>query len=107
MSNRNVCHECQLEGHIARFCPDGICEICNAVGHDKRDCPTRFVLRDIRVHFPYDEMVRAGVTVAPLREVPRVGANLQLLRDLFPVTVQGHRFSAQRNFLQIEHHGNA
>lgn len=107
MNHRNVCNECQLPGHIARFCPRGICEVCNEMGHIERDCPTRFILREIRIFFPYGEMVRAAVTAAPLREVPQVGANLRLLRDMPPLELQGHRFSAERNVLRIEHRGNA
>lgn len=46
-----------------------------------------------------------AVTAAPLREVPRVGANLQMMREMQPITMNGSQFCIEENALRINYDG--
>lgn len=105
MNRQNVCNDCGGAGHIARFCDSGKCIRCHGTEHIKRDCPLRNQDSEVKIYFPFNHPVRAAVTTAALREIPRAGANMQFLRDL-PVThMNGSRFSSDGNMLTIKYSG--
>lgn len=81
------------------------CEECEAPGHVKRDCPYQYVLRELVLWFPMGIEVRAGIGEFPIRDVPGIGPNLQLLSSLCEVNRGGHVFSSASNALRMEYSG--
>lgn len=102
--NRN-CNGCQQNGHILRFCPEHRCTQCKVLGHAERDCPLQFQLREFCLWLPYDMGARIGISRSPLREVPGVGRNLQLIRSAGTTNMNGSSFEAYYNSLRIDYGG--
>lgn len=99
------CNDCQRVGHIARFCPDQKGGKCGLTAHHERDCPRRGQLNRLRLWMPMDIAVRMAVSSHPLREVPGIGPNLQLLRSATPVSLNGSTFSGENNTLTVQYGG--
>lgn len=99
------CNGCQQNGHILRFCPEHRCTQCQVLGHAERDCPLQFQLREFCLCLPYDMGARIGISRSPLREVPGVGRNLQLIRSAGTTNMNGSSFEAYYNSLRIDYGG--
>lgn len=91
--------------HIGRFCDREICGRCQEEGHLDRHCPLLNQVREVKIHFPFHQSVRAAVSATALREIPRVGANMQYLRELPVTRMNGSRYSSDGNVLMINYSG--
>src|SRR5439155_2835718 len=54
------CSLCKKKGHIGRFCPERMCQICNQKGHIERDCNQNYnnqrrIQNDIGKEFSFGE----------------------------------------------------
>lgn len=101
------CNECKEEGHILRFCPTHRCTDCEVLGHAERDCPRQFRLRKFCLWLPYTMGARVGISQTPLREVPGVGRNLQLIRSAGATNMNGSTFETHYNSLRINYGGGS
>lgn len=98
------CNGCQQPGHILRFCREHRCTGCEELGHAVH-CPRQFQLRKLCLWLPYTMGARIGISQSPLREVPGVGRNLQLIRSAGTTTMIGSTFEAYFNSLRINYGG--
>lgn len=101
--NNVMCSLCRSRDHKIRDCDQAVCHHCNKKGHLKRDCRQYRTVEKIRLHFPHDMTVHAGVNKAPLRRIPNLGTILRKLPDLEDTVEGTNQFWAEGNRLNIDY----